>query len=268
MATVPAAGQLIHDRVYPAPHDPLSVAGLPGATIDHVTTADGLTLSGVEVAGRADKPMLLIFHGNASGADDAARWLSPLLNRGYGMIAAEYRGYSGNPGRPDEAGLSADADAFYAHALAIANGRPVIVIGHSLGSGVAFALARRQRLRALVTIGAFTRLRDMTPRIARAFVGEKYDNRASIAELDEPLFLIHGTDDEVVPVAQGNQLYRAAIAAGRKGGVFVVQGGDHHPNATKLAGIIDAVVGGSEGRPLGALPEGVTFYPFSAPQPR
>lgn len=88
-----------------------------------VTTADGLALRGVEVAGRPALPVLLVFHGNASAASGTVAWLAPLVAAGHGVVAAEYRGYSGTPGRADETGLAADADAFLAHAKAIAGQR-------------------------------------------------------------------------------------------------------------------------------------------------
>ena len=47
-------------------------------------------------------------------------------------------------------------------------------------------------------MGAFTRLRDMVPGIARALVTERYDNLARIGAVEEPLLLMHGTQDDVV----------------------------------------------------------------------
>ena len=69
----PLAAGPIHSGTYPAPTAPLSDAALPAGTVlDHVTTADGLTLTGVEATGRADRPVLLVFHGNASAASGTA----------------------------------------------------------------------------------------------------------------------------------------------------------------------------------------------------
>jgi fermentation-respiration switch protein FrsA (DUF1100 family) len=203
LLAAPAAAQ-VHDRIYPAPNAPVSVEGLPaGATIDAVRTTDGLSLKGIEIAPRNGKPTLLVFHGNASSAMGSVRWFAPLIAEGYGVVAAEYREYSGNPGKADEAGLAADADAFYARARSLAGTGKLIVVGHSLGGGVAFGLATRQHLDALVTIGAFTRLRAMAPRLLRAAVPDAYDNEAAIAKLDEPLYMIHGTADDTVPWQQG-----------------------------------------------------------------
>jgi fermentation-respiration switch protein FrsA (DUF1100 family) len=262
LLAAPASAGVIRDRIYPAPTEPLSLDGLPtDATLVRVTTADGLTLTGVEMPGRADRPVLLVFHGNASDADDAVAWLRPLAERGYGIVAAEYRGYSGNPGHPSERGLAADADAFLARARALAGKRPIIVVGHSLGSGVGVALAARRPVAALVTVGAFTGMRAMAPRIARAFVTDRYDNLAAVPTLGVPLYLIHGTNDDVVPATMANALYKAARAAGRRGGAVILKGEDHRPDGAVVGRVVDWVAERA-GTPFPAI-EGASFYPFS-----
>ncbi|KQM63271.1 alpha/beta hydrolase [Sphingomonas sp. Leaf17] len=265
MAVTPATGQSIHDRIYQPPSAPLTTAGLPAtATIDQVSTVDGLLLKGVEVPPKGDAPVLLIFHGNAGSAARSVDWFAPLVAKGYGIVAAEYRGYSANPGRPDEKGLAADADAFYARARALAGGRKVIVIGHSLGGGVAFGLSTRQTLDALVTIGTFTRLRAMAPRIARAFISDRYENAVAVRALDEPYYLIHGTADDTVPAQFGNELHNAAVKAGKPGASYVLTGQSHTPEATVLMPVIESIVARLRTPPAvgPALPDTVKVYPF------
>lgn len=260
-----ALGQSIHDRIYQPPTARLSAATLPaGARLLAVTTADGLSVTGAAVTAQPGKPTLLVFHGNASSADGTLAWFAPLIAQGYGVVAAEYRGYSGNPGRPDEAGLARDADAFYAAARAQAGGGRVIVVGHSLGGGVAFGLALRQKLDALVTIGTFTGLRAMAPKIARAFISDRYDNLAAVPRLDEPLFLIHGTADDVVPVQMGQDLHKAAFVARRHGFTAVITGAGHRPDGATVAAIVELIAAHLDHPDAPALPvpDTVKLYGF------
>lgn len=265
LLSVPACAQ-IHERIYPAPTAPLAPADLPaGAAIITVRTADGLTLEGVEIAPREGKPTFLVFHGNGSAATRTMQWLAPLIAEGYGVVAAEYREYSGNPGRASEKGLAADADAFYARARVVAGGGKLIVVGHSLGGGVAFGLARRRTLDALATIGTFTDLRTMAPAAARWMISDRYDNIGTVPALDEPLYLIHGTADEVIPYAHGEALRQAAVSAHGTGALFTIQGAGHSPDGADISAILRTVA--AKTQHPGAmvkvqLPETVRLTPF------
>lgn len=264
-AALTSCASLIRHRIYHPPTAALSPAGLgPDVREIGVATADGLALRGLERPPSGDMPVLLFFHGNASSASGVIAWLRPLLDRGYGFVSAEYRGYSGNPGSPTQAGLARDADAFHAHARRLAGFRPLIVVGHSLGGGVAFDLALRHRLDALVTIGAFASVRDVAPKFARAFIPDPFDNRAAVAKLDEPLFLIHGDRDDVISLWHARELQQAAAAAKRRGAAIVLAGQGHQPDATVVATAVDAIrgSGGDAGRLAGALPDGTRVVPF------
>lgn len=250
-----AIGGVIHDRIYQPPAARLVASALPaGARLLKVKTSDELMLTGAAIAARAGQPTLLVFHGNASSAEGTLAWFAPLVARGYGVVAAEYRGYASNPGRPDEAGLARDADAFYAAARAQAGSGRLLVVGHSLGGGVAFGLALRQKLDALVTIGTFTRLRAMAPKIVRALISDRYDNLAAVPKLDEPLFLVHGIADDVVPVQMGQELHKAARLAKLHGLSAVVRGAGHHPDGATIAAIVDMIAAHLDKPDAPALP--------------
>jgi len=260
----------VQDRIYPAPKAPLSLAGLPPtARAISVETGDGPTLAGIAIAARGDMPTLLLLHGNGSSAADAIRWFAPVAERGYGLVAAEYRGYSGNPGKPGEAGLTADAEAFFAYAQARRGTGPVWVVGHSLGAGVAFDLARKEKLDALVTIGAFTRLRAAAPKLARAFVPNDYDNLAAVPQLDEPWFLVHGLADDVISSREGKALHIAAGTARKAGAGFAIVGAGHKPDAAQLLAVLEAVRGWFAQRSwsTAGLPTEVELVPFGQDKP-
>jgi fermentation-respiration switch protein FrsA (DUF1100 family) len=266
VSAAPASAQ-IHERIYPAPTAALDPSRLPaGAAIGSVKTKDGLTLKGVEIAPREGKPTLLVFHGNGSSATGPIRWLAPLIAEGYGVVSAEYREYSGNPGKASEAGLAADADAFYARARTVAGNGKLIVVGHSLGGGVAFGLARRHKLDALVTIDTFTDLRAMAPPAARWLISDRYDNAAAIVTLDEPCYLIHGAADTMIPPTHAETLFKAASAARRTGALFTIRGSGHSPDIPTLAVILRAVAAKTQGGDMGEikLPATVTLTPFGS----
>lgn len=273
LASAPLAAEAadpVTDGIYPAPRAPLSLDALvPGASLDRVETADGLTLQGVTVPGRADRPLLLMFHGNGSSASDAVEWLRPALDSGFGMVAAEYRGYSANPGRPNEAGLAKDADAWMARARTLAAGRPIWIVGHSLGGGVALSLADRAEAEVVVTIGTFTRLRDMVDGLIRAIVPDAYRNLDRARTIRPPWFIVHGLADDVVPASHGQRLHAIAGESGRTGASLILETADHHPDGATIAALLEAIRTRPEGGlpSADALPAGVLIIPFGQTRP-
>lgn len=269
-ACVPVQANPIRDRIYPRPEAPLTLDGLTAdARLISVTTRDGLTLQGVAVEGRADRPVLLVLHGNASSASGIVAWFAPMVEAGYGIVASEYRGYSANPGLPDEEGLAQDADAFMAYARGMAGGRPLWIVGHSLGGGVSMALAERSPPDVLVTIGTFTRLRDMVSGLSRAVIPDAYRNLDRAESGTAPWFLIHGLADEVVPAGQGQTLHSIASRAGRIGASIVIEAEDHSPEGATIFAILEAVRTRDSGQPPSpqGLPPGVHVIPFGQSQP-
>lgn len=261
-----ACADPVSSAIYPAPKAELSLAGLPqGSRFLDVTTEDGLTLRGIHAEGRAEKPVLLHFHGNASSAQTALAWLAPLHAEGFTIVSGTYRGYSRNPGGPSEAGLLKDGRAFLAAARAIAGQRPVWVVGHSLGGGVALGLSRETKLDAVVTIGTFTRIRDMAPRLVRGLVPDAYRNGEAVKALDEPFFLIHGSRDGVVSADMGKALFD--LARGKQGRAFVIRTADHVPPAEDLRLIFAAIEATLANRPLPPAPGHILSMTFAPSAP-
>jgi pimeloyl-ACP methyl ester carboxylesterase len=256
--------------IYPAPTVPLEDRPMPArGDVVTVTTNDGLVLSGIHVPPREGQPLLLAFPGNASDAADSAAWMEPLLERGFGLVAANYRGYGGNPGEPSEAGLAKDADAFMAFARTRHPGVPTWIIGHSLGGAVALALAERSPPNRVLTWGTFTTLRDMAPWFGRMLVGDVFRNVDMVPRLESPWVLVHGLGDEVVPVSHWERLHALAGAASLRGASFVIVDAGHVPDGSHLLSIIEVAEGHlASGRfDAGLLADEVKFIPFGQTRP-
>ena len=198
--------------LYPAP---TKLKPLTGG-FEQVTyrTSDGLDLNAGYRAGESGKPTILYLHGN--GAD----WVSSviatdrLVPSGYGVLAAEYRGYRGNPGAPSEEGLYRDGRAAlaYLNAQGIA-AKDVVIIGNSIGSGIAVQMASEQAPHALVLISPFASLHQLVAEKMRwvpsgLLLRDRYENAEKIASIDAPLLLLHGDGDTLIPDEHSRQLSR------------------------------------------------------------
>jgi len=225
-----------------------AASGMPEMRPIEVTAADGVTVVSWYSPARAGKPTIVYFQGNAGNISDRAFKARPYLDAGFGLLLAGYRGYGGNPGDPSEQGLYADGRA----QLAFLAGEGVgpgqwVLYGESLGSGIAVQLAVEQAAKtpvaAMVLESPYTSLGDAAaahyPFVpARTLVKDRFDSLDKIGRIRTPLFVTHGENDDVVPIALGKRLFEAARPP--KESHWVAGGGhndlyDHGAAATAIA---------------------------------
>jgi hypothetical protein len=209
--------------------DPAASAAPMMARVTTVT-ADGLELEGWWQPPAAGRPTVLYFHGNGGnvgGRDDKAR---RMIERGYGVLLAGYRGYGGNPGSPSEAGLIDDGRAWLdrVEGLGIA-ARATVLYGESLGSGVVAALALERAVAGLVLEAPYTSIADIAAARywfvpARRLIRDPFDTRSRLGAAKAPVLIVHGTEDRVVPIDHGEALFEVAPEPKR---LVRLQGGAH-----------------------------------------
>lgn len=194
--------------------------GASGMEVISVQPADmSSTISGwYQPPADPQKPVIIYYHGNAMTIPQAFPRVKPFADAGYGVLLAEYRGYNGNPGKPKESGLYADADA-YTKWLKTAAGIPesrLVFYGLSLGSGVAVEQALKNPDAAAVILEApYTSLVDVARRSyfflpVDFLMRDRYHSARRIGRMDIPLLILHGGRDRVVPVSHGKKLYALA----------------------------------------------------------
>jgi uncharacterized protein len=181
-----------------------------------VTTEDGLNLKGWYALAKAKRLTLVYFHGNGDNLRNAAKIADPYLDAGYGLLLAEYRGYSGFEGQPAEIGLYADARAFL-KAL-IASGvreTDVVLFGHSLGAAVATQMATEFHVAGLMLLAPFLSLTKIAQTWlpifpAKLLIMDRFENFRKIPKINVPLLVAQGEKDMIVPPADSQRLFGLA----------------------------------------------------------
>lgn len=157
---------------------------------------------------RSDSPVLLWSHGNAEDLGTLAPLFTELQAEGFAILAYDYPGYGLSDGSPSERSCYEAADAAF-HFLNSEEKIPaekILLLGQSVGTGPACWLAERYTTRGLVLLSPF-RSAFLTVTRIPLLPGDKFKNHKRIGHIDEPLLVIHGTDDTIIPFADGKSVY-------------------------------------------------------------
>ena len=217
-----------HDLIYPFRTwaDARTVTGLPRAAAHTLIADDGTEVAYWQAPALGGKPTILYFKGNAGSLASSGPRLAEFALRGYGILALNYRGAGGMPGRPDQERLIADALALYDKAEVLP-----VVWGTSLGAALAVQVASRRQAAAVILETPFASLCETAqhhyPLIPACLVlpDNRWDSAALIGRITAPLLILHGDADQVVPLTHGQSLYRRAPAPKK---MIVYPGGRHN----------------------------------------
>ncbi len=163
-------------------------------------------------------PLVLFFHGNGGQLARSVATGRDAVAAGVGFAAVEYPGYGEATGEgPSEVGILAAARAGLAHLGTLGLPTPACM-GHSLGTGVAVAMAAEGRCSALVLASAYTSIPDVAVLSYPLFpvhwlVRDPFDSLSRAGAVKVPALVVHGTRDPQIPLALGERLAAAIDGA-------------------------------------------------------
>jgi fermentation-respiration switch protein FrsA (DUF1100 family) len=194
--------------------------------------SDGVRLHGWFFSGGPDaKGTILVLHGNAQNLSTHVNGVLWLVQAGFDLFIFDYRGYGKSEGSPEIKGVHLDAKAALKTLLCMprTGGKPVVVLGQSLGGAIAvYTTANspyKDRIAALVIDSAFSSYRLIArEKLSQScltwpfqyplsfLVSDSYSPIRWIKQVSPvPLLIIHGEQDPVVPVHHGRMLYEEAL---------------------------------------------------------
>jgi pimeloyl-ACP methyl ester carboxylesterase len=167
----------------------------------------------VRAAVKPAEGFVMVFHGNAGAAADRGYYGRMLGELGYRVVLAEYPGYGGRSGDPSERLLVEDARAVI-HAAYRVYGRPVILVGESLGCGVAAAAAADPAVPVdgIVLITPWDSLPGLAQSVyplmpVRWLALDRYDSVRNLADFNGRIAVAVSEWDEVIPMKHGIRLF-------------------------------------------------------------
>ena len=198
--------------------------------LDEAVDLREIHLNGWYVKAKENKPTILIAHGNGANITHPVnqKIMETLTDRGYGVLMIDYRGYGKSTGKPCEEGLYRDfKEALnYLHQEENIPLENIILMGHSLGCGVATHIAKEHKVKGTILLSPYTNMKEVFVHLANlgyinmhgmtgfplsfylmfAPLTQKFALDEKIALVKDPLAIFYSRKDEILPEYMAHRL--------------------------------------------------------------
>lgn len=158
----------------------------------------------------------LIFHGNAGNICHRLHYYETWLELGVSVFAFDYRGYGQSEGTPSEDGTYLDGQAAYAW-LRQRGFAPqdIILLGKSLGGGIASETALREKVGGLILQNTFSSIPDigseLFPFLPVRLIGSiRYETVKKLPRIHVPVMIMHSRSDDLIRFTHAQRNLAAA----------------------------------------------------------
>ncbi|WP_157991599.1 alpha/beta hydrolase [Caldimonas tepidiphila] len=203
--------------LFPGPRGEVPGLGKrPGFELLDLKTDDGCTLRGALRKAEVEGPQkLLIFFGG--NAERAPAWLAhPRWPQDWSVAAIDYRGYGQSEGEPSEAALFADALHIHDRLVQRLELDPsrIVVVGRSLGSGVATYLASQREVAGVVLVTPYDSITEVAASVypwlpVRYLLRHAFDSWRRAHAIRTPALFVTAGRDTLIRVHHTERLLAA-----------------------------------------------------------
>jgi pimeloyl-ACP methyl ester carboxylesterase len=159
-------------------------------------------------------PLVIYFGGNAEEVSGMVMHTGRF--GGWALLAVNYRGYGASEGRPAEAALFSDARLLYDYAAARPDIDPsrIVIMGRSLGTGVAVHLAAERPAAGVVLVSPYDSITSVAQGVypflpVRLLLKHPFDSLSRAAHSSAPMLCLVGGEDGVIPEQHSRRLFDA-----------------------------------------------------------
>ncbi len=169
----------------------------------NIEAADGTLLNGLLFKADNAKGLIFYLHGNAGSLRSWGNIAATYTTLDYDVFILDYRSYGKSEGVINgQDQLYADNQAVYNALQLKYDERDIIVLGYSIGTGMASKLASDNHPKQLILQAPYYNLTDMMRSrfsfIPTFILKYKFANNEYLADCDMPVTIFHGTQDGVI----------------------------------------------------------------------
>ena len=178
---------------------------------EHRLPVDGAELSVMALRLPQPRGVVLYLHGNGGSLQSWFTNLDLYREAGYDLVMPDYRGYGKSSGRiRSEAQLHADVMAVWQAVAPRYAGRRVVLVGRSLGSGLAAQLATQIQPDLTVLVSPYQSMQALAaqqyPWVPGAVLRYPLRTDLALPQIRGPVQLIHGDQDALIPIQHSRAL--------------------------------------------------------------
>lgn len=226
----------------------LSIAGMP---IEKVSfkSQNGARLHGWFVQNPHAKKVILFSHGNGGNLDSFVPTVEAAVRAGASVLAYDYQGFGQSEGKPTLDGIIEDGQAAYDYLVKVKNVARdrIVFFGQSMGTGVSCQLLKTRSAAAVVLMSPYTNIVSVAREHLAwlnlypdfAFPKQDLNTQKMLCEVHPRTLIIHGEQDQTVPVHHSRALAATCIQPTEV--LFVDRAGHNDLMAVAPEKIIEAI---------------------------
>ncbi len=174
-------------------------------------TQDGKLINGIVFKTQDPKGLIFYLHGNAGSLKSWGSVAQFYNYNNYDVFILDYRGYGKSEGKIiSESQLHKDNLLVYNELKQRYNESKMIILGYSIGTGMASQLASENNPKLLILQAPYYSLTNLVQRklpiIPRFILKYKLETHRYLEKCKMPVVLFHGTDDQVINYSSSGKL--------------------------------------------------------------
>jgi uncharacterized protein len=179
-----------------------------------------ITIGGIFCVNDPSLPTVLLFHGNGEVALDYLHFTNFFFKCNVNLAVVDFRGYGFSTGEPYYTSLLTDALPIYNAVKDWMSKNnyniSIFVEGRSLGSACASEIGANNppTLKGVIFESGFASIFNMMTRLFRVSspdltpkIVSQYSNDIRIQKFMNPVLIIHGTSDWIIPISEAELIY-------------------------------------------------------------
>ncbi len=169
----------------------------------NITTKDAVLLNGVLFKADSSKGLVFYLHGNAGSIDSWGEIAKNYTGLNYDLFLLDYRGYGKSDGSiSSQEQLFDDIQVAYDNLKSRYDESKIIVLGYSIGTGLAAKLASSNKPKLLILQAPYYSLTDAIKHnyllVPTFILKYKLETYKYIQYCKMPIVIFHGDKDEVI----------------------------------------------------------------------